>query len=274
LKNFNGKIIVITGAGSGMGRSMAIQLASAGATVLLSDKSEAGLNETKRLVEGANNICKTYIVDVGNKEEINAFAAKVLEEFKYIDVLINNAGMAIGEASLDEIPLEDFERLINVNMWGVINHTRTFLDVLKSRPEAAIVNTSSVFGLMGIPGQIPYCVSKYAVRGFTESLRLELIKTNVAVTCVHPGGIDTDIAKNGIHYKNKDLAVEHFKKMVITSADKAAAIIIKAIQKKSKRVMVGPDAKLVRLMTQTAPGLVDSFILKKKAELEAATSAG
>jgi short-subunit dehydrogenase len=130
-----------------------------------------------------------------------------------------------------------------------------------------------VFGLMGIPTQIPYCVSKFAVRGFTESLRLELIKTNVAVTCVHPGGIDTDIAKNGIHYKDKEQAVAHFKKMVITSSDKAASIIIKAIQKKSKRVMVGPDAKLVRIFTQLAPNMVDGYILKKRGEMEMARNA-
>ncbi len=256
-----------------MGRSLAVQLAQMGATVLLSDKNEAGLKETQKLVETGNKgRCKTYLVDVGNKEEITTFAQNVLAEFKYIDVLINNAGMAIGEANLNEIPLADFERLINVNLWGVILHTKAFLDILISRPEAAIVNTSSVFGLMGIPSQIPYCVSKYAVRGFTESLRLELNKTNVAVTCVHPGGIDTDIARNGIHYKNKEQAVEHFKNMVITSADKAASIIIKAIQKKSKRVMVGPDAKLVRLITQTAPGIMDRFVLKKKAELEKSQS--
>ena len=273
MKNFDGKIAVITGAGSGMGRSLAVQLAQMGATVLISDKSEAGLTETKRMIESDNKgLCKTYLVDVGKKEEIDAFAHQVLSEFKFIDVLINNAGMAIGEATLNEIPLTDFERLINVNMWGVIHHTKAFLEILLSRPEAAIVNTSSVFGLMGIPSQIPYCVSKYAVRGFTESLRLELIKTNVAVTCVHPGGIDTDIARNGIHYKNKDQAVEHFKKMVITSADKAASIIIKAIQKKSKRVMVGPDAKMIRFVTQAAPNLMEGYILKKKAEMEAARS--
>ena len=271
MKNFNQKIVVITGAGSGMGRSMALQLATAGATVLLSDKNEAGLNETRLQIEKVNKgQCKTYLVDVGKKDEIDVFAQKVLAEFKFIDVLINNAGMAIGEATLNEIPLTDFERLINVNMWGVIHHTRAFLDILISRPEAAIVNTSSVFGLMGIPSQIPYCVSKYAVRGFTESLRLELVKTNVAVTCVHPGGIDTDIARNGIHYKNKEQAVEHFKKLVITSSDKAASIIIKAIQKKSKRVMVGPDAKLIRFVSQAAPDLLEGYILRKKEELEQA----
>ena len=121
---------------------------------------------------------------------------------------------------------------------------------------------------MGIPGQIPYCISKYAVRGFTESLRLEMKGTNVAVTCIHPGGIDTNIVRNGIHYKNKELTIQEFKKLVITSSDKAASIIIKAIQKKSKRVMVGPDAKLIRLVTQLAPDMIDGYILKKKADFE------
>ena len=268
MKNFQQKIVVITGAGSGMGRSMAIQLAKMGARVLLSDKNEAALNETKALIEADKGLCKTYMVNVAERTQIEAFAKNVLDEFKYIDVLINNAGMAIGEATLNEIPLADFELLINVNLWGVVHHTRVFLDALKSRPEAAIANTSSVFGLMGIPGQIPYCISKFAVRGFTDSLRLELQDTNVAVTCIHPGGIDTNIVNNGIHYKDKELVAQEFKKLVITSSDKAAEIIIKAIQKKSKRVMVGPDAKLIRVMTQLAPTLVDSFILNKKAQME------
>ena len=251
-----------------MGRSMAIQLAQMGARVLLSDKNEAALNETKALIESAKGLCKTYVVNVAERSQIEAFANDVLVEFKFIDVLINNAGMAIGEATLNEIPLADFELLINVNMWGVIHHTRLFLDVLKSRPESAIANTSSVFGLMGIPGQIPYCISKFAVRGFTDSLRLELQDTNVAVTCIHPGGIDTNIVHNGIHYRDKDKVAEEFKKLVITSSDKAAEIIIKAIQKKSKRVMVGPDAKMVRFFSQLAPSLVDSYIMRKKAEME------
>ena len=261
--------MVITGAGSGMGRSMAVQLAQMGATVLISDINEVSLNETGKLIDAAGGKYKSYKVDVGVKSQIDAFAAQVLGEYKYIDVLINNAGIAIGEASLGEVPLEDFERLININLWGVIHHTQAFLNVLLSRPEAAIVNTSSVFGLMGIPSQVPYCTSKFAVRGFTDSLRLELSGTNVAVTCVHPGGIDTNIVRNGIHYNGKkDATVEQFKKLVMTSADKAAGIIIRAIQKKSKRVMVGPDAKLIRFMTQVAPTVVDGEILRRKKALD------
>jgi short-subunit dehydrogenase len=269
VKNFQQKIVVITGAGAGMGRSLAIQFAGRGATVILSDRNEATLLETKKLVEAAKGHAKTYKVDVGEKGQVYEFARKVLTEFKHIDVLINNAGMAIGQANLMEIPLEDFEQLINVNMWGVIHHTRAFLDVLVSRPEAAIVNTSSVFGLMGVPSQIPYCVSKFAVRGFTDSLRLELSGTNVSVTCVHPGGIDTDIVRNGIHYGGrKEATVEQFKKIVMTSSDKAASVIIRAIEKKSKRVMVGPDAKFIRFMTQLSPKLVDRSILKRKKALD------
>jgi NAD(P)-dependent dehydrogenase (short-subunit alcohol dehydrogenase family) len=269
VKNFQNKIIVITGAASGMGRAMAIQLAQRGATVLISDVNLARLNETRKIIEDNKGKVKTYLVDVGIKSQIDTFAQQVLEEYKYIDVLINNAGIAIGEATLNEIPLADFERLININLWGVIHHTKAFLDVLVGRPEAAIVNTSSVFGLMGIPGQIPYCISKFAVRGFTDSLRLELSDTKVSVTCVHPGGIDTNIVANGIHYKNKEEVVKLFhEKMAITSAEKAAAIIISAIERKAKRVMVGPDAKLIRFLTQLSPDIVDGAILNRKKKLD------
>jgi NAD(P)-dependent dehydrogenase (short-subunit alcohol dehydrogenase family) len=268
MKEFNQKIAVITGAGSGMGRSLAQQLAQRGATVLISDYNEAALAETSKLIADSGGKYKAYKVDVGVKEEVYAFAEKVLAEYGFIDLLINNAGIAIGEATLTEVPLADFERLININMWGVIHHTRAFIEVLLKRPEAAIVNTSSVFGLMGIPTQIPYCVSKYAVRGFTESLRLELNGTNVAVTCVHPGGIDTNIVRNGIHYNGKkEATVEQFKKLVMTSADKAASIIIRAIEKKSKRVMVGPDAKVIRFLTQLSPSTIDRQIIKRKKAL-------
>ncbi|MBS1619252.1 MAG: SDR family NAD(P)-dependent oxidoreductase [Bacteroidetes bacterium] len=266
MKSFKDKIAVITGAGSGMGRSLAVQMAAEGALVLLSDINEAGLAETRKLIGSGR--CKTYKVDVGDKEQVYAFAGQVLAEYGYIDVLINNAGIAIGEASLMEIPLEDFERLININLWGVIHHTRAFLDVMLTRPEAAIANTSSVFGLMGIPTQIPYCISKFAVRGFSDALRLELSGTNVSVTCIHPGGIDTNIVANGIHYNGKkDVTVEKFKELVMTSSDKAATIILNAIRRKAKRVMVGPDAKLIRVMTQLAPGVVDREILRRRANL-------
>jgi butyryl-CoA dehydrogenase len=267
MKNFNDKIIVITGAGSGMGRTLALQLAQRGAMVLLSDINVIGLAETEQLVQQQHGRCKSYKVDVGDKHQIETFVKAVLDEFKYIDVLINNAGMAIGKATFDEIPMEDFERLINVNLWGVIHHTKLFLPLLLTRPEAAIVNTSSVFGLFPVPSQVPYCVSKYAVRGFTETLRMELSGTNIAVTCVHPGGIKTNIVNNGIHYKDGDKIKAEFDKVAITSADKAANIIIRSIEKKAKRVMVGPDAKLIRLVSQLSPNLLDSFVLKRQQKM-------
>ncbi|MBS1683689.1 MAG: SDR family NAD(P)-dependent oxidoreductase [Bacteroidetes bacterium] len=266
MKSFKDKIVVITGGASGMGRSLAVQLAAEGATVLISDINESGLAGTRDLI-GAGR-CQIYKVDVGNRHEVYAFAKEVLDKYGYIDVLINNAGIAIGEARLMEIPLEDFERLININLWGVIHHTRAFLDVILTRPEAAIANTSSVFGLMGIPTQIPYCVSKFAVRGFSDSLRLELSDTNVAVTCIHPGGIDTNIVANGIHYNGKkEVTVEKFKELVMTSSDRAATIILNAIRRKAKRVMVGPDARVIRMMTQLAPGIVDREILRRRSNL-------
>lgn len=269
MKNFTDKIVVITGAGSGMGRTLALQLAQRGALVLLSDINVIGLAETEQLIQQQHGRCKSYKVDVGVKQEIEMFAKAVLDEFQYIDVLINNAGMAIGKATFDEIPMGDFERLINVNLWGVIHHTKLFLPVLLTRPEAAIVNTSSVFGLFPVPSQVPYCVSKYAVRGFTETLRMELNGTNIAVTCVHPGGIKTNIVNNGIHYKDGDKIKEEFDKVAITSAEKAAKIIVRAIEKKAKRVMVGPDAKLIRLVSQITPNLLDTFVLKRQKKINA-----
>jgi NADP-dependent 3-hydroxy acid dehydrogenase YdfG len=268
MHSFQNKIAVVTGAGSGMGRYMAIQLAQQSATVLMTDINESSLLETKQMLEADKGICKAYVVDAGDKSQIEAFAEKVLAEFKYIDVLINNAGISIGLATLNEIPLGDFERLMSINLWGVIHHTRVFLPTLLTRPEAAIVNVSSVFGLTGIPGQIPYCTAKFAVRGFTESLRLELSGTHVAVTCVHPGGIKTGIVTNGIHYKDKEAAAMKFDKNALTSAPKAAQIIIRAIKKKSKRVMVGPDAQLIRFFTQLAPGMVDRLALNMKKDFE------
>jgi NAD(P)-dependent dehydrogenase (short-subunit alcohol dehydrogenase family) len=269
MKDFKDKVIVITGAGSGMGRTLALQLAQRGALVLLSDINEAGLAETEQFLKKLQARYKCYKVDVGDREQITAFVKSVLDEFKYIDVLINNAGIAIGKANFDEIPMEDFERLINVNLWGVIYHTKAFLPVMLTRPEAAIVNTSSVFGLFPVPSQVPYCVSKYAVRGFTESLRLELSGTQVAVTCVHPGGIKTNIVNYGIHYTNADKIKADFDKMAITSAEKAASIIIRAIQKKAKRVMVGPDAKIMRLLSQLSPNLMDSFVMNRHQKINA-----
>ncbi|MBP6516307.1 MAG: SDR family NAD(P)-dependent oxidoreductase [Chitinophagales bacterium] len=269
MQNFKDKIIVITGAGSGMGRTLALQLAQRGALVLLSDIHEVGLAETEHLVQQQGGRCKSYKMDVGDKPQVEAFAKAVLDEFKFIDVLINNAGMAIGKASFDEIPMDDFERLINVNLWGVIQHTKLFLPSMLTRPEAAIVNTSSVFGLFPVPSQVPYCVSKYAVRGFTETLRMELNGTNVAVTCVHPGGIKTNIVNYGIHYNDGEKVKAEFDKVAITSAEKAASIIIRAIEKKAKRVMVGPDAKLIRFVSQLSPNLLDSFVLKRQQQLNA-----
>ncbi len=269
MKNFQDKIIVITGAGSGMGRTLALQLAQRGAIVLLSDIKEADLAETEQLVKQIQGRCKTYKVDVGDKPQVEAFAKVVLDEFKYIDVLINNAGMAIGKANFNDIPMDDFERLINVNLWGVIHHTKAFLPSMLTRPEAAIVNTSSVFGLFPVPSQVPYCVSKYAVRGFTETLRMELSGTNVAVTCVHPGGIKTNIVNFGIHYKDGEKVKAEFDRVALTTAEKAATIIIRAVEKKAKRVMVGPDAKLMRFVSQLSPNLLDSFVLKRQQKLNA-----
>src|SRR5208283_4410686 len=187
-------VAVITGAGSGMGRCLAQQLAGMGASLALSDVNEKGLAETRELLSGARGKITCHAVDVGKEEQVKRFAGAVEAEHGRASVLFNNAGVAL-LGNFEEISLEDFRWLMDVNFWGVIYGTHYFLPLLKKDKRAAVVNTSSLLGFVGAIGQSAYCASKFAVRGFTESLAHELKGTNVCVTCVHPGFVRTSIAK-------------------------------------------------------------------------------
>ena len=253
MKNLQGKKILITGAGSGMGRQLAYQLSAMGAKVFITDINPQTLNETAEAIKAKGGECRQYIVDSGNQQAIEEFAANYLRDEQYLDVLINNAGMAIGEVHLTEVKDEHLRRVVDVNMWGVVHFTRAFLPSLLSRPEASLVNFSSVFGLAGVKTQIPYTITKFAVRGLTEALRMELYNTNVTVTSVHPGGIATNIARNGIHYKNAEQSIARFDKMTRTTAEKAATIIINGIRTKKTKVLVGPDAYVIDWIVRLFP---------------------
>ena len=193
MKSFKNKIAVITGAGSGMGREMAYQLSDAGALVIISDKNKDTIAETATNIVNKGNQCEYFVVDVSDESAINNFVATVLDKHRYIDVLINNAGYALGTIDFNDLKVEDFRNIVDVNLWGVVLHTKGFIDSMLNRPEASIVNISSLFGLLGVKQQVAYCTTKFAVRGFTEALRMELEGTNITTTCVHPGGIDTNI---------------------------------------------------------------------------------
>ncbi len=271
MKNLDNKVAVITGAGSGMGKELAIQLAAKGAQVALNDWHEQNLLETLDLVKkkGGKGIAKRF--DVSNRKAVYAFAEEIINTFGQVDIVINNAGIALPATNIEDTTYEDFEKLIGINMWGVIYGSKAFLPHLQQRPEAALVNTSSVFGIMGYPTQGPYCTAKFAVKGFNEALRLELEleDSKVVVTSVHPGGIKTSIVTN-IEYKpgtvseeEKKEFVKNFDEMAPTTAEDAAAQIIKAIQKKKTRLLIGSDARFIDRMVRLLPTRYARFILKK-----------
>lgn len=263
MKNLKNKIAVVTGAASGIGRSLAMQFLNEGATVIACDINEAGLASLKSQTQNSDKLF-IHTVDTGSKEQIASFAKNVLEKFNYIDILINNAGISIGPYQFEQIKIEDYERIIDINLWGVIRTSKHFLPALISRPEAAIVNISSVFGLFGVPAQVPYCTTKYAVRGFSETLRTELSESAVAITTVHPGGIKTGIVTNGIFYDDtREELGKKFEEMAISTPEYAAKTIIEGIKAKKKRVFIGPDAKLIYFFSRFWPSALE-WVAKRR----------
>lgn len=266
MKSLRGKNVVITGAASGMGRELAILVAQRGGNLALCDVDEVGLAETRRRCELHGAKVFTSRVDVGKKEAIERFAADVARELGGADVLVNNAGVSLSE-TIAQMTDEDFRWLMDINFWGVVNGTRAFLPQLLSRPEAHVVTLSSVFGIIAVPTQSAYNASKFAVRGFTESLRQELEGTNVRVTCVHPGGIKTDIVKRGRHYTDPTGAkvdtaevARRFEKAASTTAAQAADTILAGILNDRPRVLIGPDAVVIDVMQRLFPVAYPAFI--------------
>lgn len=267
MKRFKDKIAVITGAGSGIGRALSIELAKKGAVLVLSDKNPDTLAETEKNVQALGADVHTYVVDVADEKAIYAFAGKVTDKFGYIDLLFNNAGYALGKITLQQVSIEDFKKIMEVNLWGVIHHTKAFLDVLLGRPEAALVNISSVFGIIGVAYQVPYCTTKFAVRGFTESLRMEMMGTNLEVYCVHPGGINTNIYRDAVHYERDAKLDERFQKMLErTSPEQAAKTILKGIEQKRGKILIGVDAEIIDRLARSLP-VAYTAIAKKVLDL-------
>ncbi|MFC6200181.1 SDR family NAD(P)-dependent oxidoreductase [Ponticaulis profundi] len=263
--DLNGKAVLITGAASGIGRQLAHQLAYKNASLILCDISEPGLRETiSMLPEG--RVLASEIVDVGDAAALSAFAKRLMTDQRRIDVLINNAGVAIA-GSFDGMSLDDFEWLMNINFWATVRLTKALLPHLKSQPIAQIVNLSSLFGLIAPPGQTAYCASKFAVRGFSESLRLELADTNVAVTQVHPGGIATNIANSArgtTEFGDDELASnkQRMNTFLTMPPERAACLIIRAIEKRQTRLLIGKDAKGGDLLQRLFPNSYGQKILR------------
>jgi len=254
----NNSVAVITGAASGIGRALAVRLAQEKiGGIAVCDVNESELIETAKIVESLGVSVSTHIADVSKLEQVQKFAGEVAAKHNRVTHLINNAGVALC-GSFEEISLEDFEWLMNINFWGVIYGTKVFLPILKQQEKAHIINISSVFGLVAPPGQSAYCASKFAVRGFTESLRHELDDTNISVSSVHPGGIKTNIANNSRVGENADKnikkkVVNFFDKASPTTAEQAADVIVSGIKRKNPRILIGSDARQINIIQRLFP---------------------
>src|SRR5690348_13204430 len=250
MKSLNNKVVVITGAGSGIGRALALNVAGKGARVAISDWNADGLAETVDLLKNAGAAeVKADQLDVSDKDAFIAYAADVKDHFGVVNVVINNAGVS-HSGPVTDMEYADFEWIVGVNFWGVVYGTREFLPHLIESGDGHLVNISSLFGLVSMPGQCTYNATKYAVRGFTESVREDMIAAghHVGVTCVHPGGIKTGIARNGrttAHEDHDKLAQVFDQKLARMSPDKAADIIVGAILANRPRQLVGIDAHAI-----------------------------
>ncbi|MBM4555322.1 SDR family NAD(P)-dependent oxidoreductase [Rhodococcus hoagii] len=249
MSEFAGKVCVITGAGSGIGRALALNLAGQGAKLALSDMDSVGLAETVRQVESLGADVKSDHLDVTQREAVLSYADAVVAHFGKVNQVYNNAGIAFhGEVERSEF--KDIERIMDVDFWGVVNGTKAFLPHVIASGDGHIVNVSSLFGLLSIPGQSAYNAAKFAVRGFTESLRQEMLiaKYPVKVTCVHPGGIKTAIARNATMPDGDDQATfaQFFdRRLARTTPEEAAKTITTGVRKGKPRVLIGADAKFL-----------------------------
>ncbi|MFL2560215.1 MAG: SDR family NAD(P)-dependent oxidoreductase [Gammaproteobacteria bacterium] len=274
MKNFKDKTAVITGAGSGMGRYLAILLAKDGADVVVCDVNEDTLNKTLEMLKQYNVSVSSHVLDVAIKEDIEALPGKVIEQHGKVDLVFNNAGVATG-GHFQDMDEKYWDWVMGVNFHGVVNSTRAFIPHMIDRPEAAIVNTSSIFGMVAVPGQSAYHATKFAVRGFTESLALEMADTNpnLQIHCVHPGHIGTNIA--GTARMDDQVAkkvIEDGKKSIFTwkpptsleemghefkqggmHPSKAAKIILSGVKKNKRRIFIGLDARLLDLSQRLFP---------------------
>ncbi len=258
---FRGAVAVVTGAGSGIGRALAQQLHSQGARLAMSDVDAAGLAQTAALLACADSAggasVRTDQLDVGDRAAVLAYAESVAAELGVINLVVNNAGVSHGGDVLG-MSFQDLERVMNVDFWGVVYGTKAFLPHLIASGHGHLVNISSLFGLVAVPSQSAYVAAKFAVRGFTESVRMEMLAAGhpVRVTCVHPGGVKTGIARNGTVNAGTERAgrTDFFdQKLARTSAGDAAAAILAGAARGRPRVLVGADAKFVHLVASLSP---------------------
>ncbi|WP_341303174.1 SDR family NAD(P)-dependent oxidoreductase [Pseudomonas sp. TMP25] len=271
MKSFKNKVAAITGAGSGIGRSLALALARQGCQLALSDVAAEGLAETAAQARTLGVKVSEHLVNVADREAVHAWAEQVVAEHGGVNAIFNNAGVAQG-GTVEGNDFADYEWVMNINFWGVVNGTKAFLPHIKASGSGHIVNISSIFGLFAQPGMSAYNASKFAVRGFTESLRQELDMADygISASCVHPGGIKTNIAKTArmntslanITGQEADKARQQFNDQLLrTTPEKAARTIIKGVLANKRRILIGPDAYVLDAMQRLLPSFYQRLVV-------------
>src|SRR5246500_427577 len=264
MEGFAGRVAAVTGAGSGIGQALALELARSGASVAISDVDTEGLAQTEEQLKAIGAPFRSDRLDVTEREAFQIYADQINKHFGKVNQIYNNAGIAF-TGDVEVSTYKDIERVMDVDFWGVVNGTKAFLPHLIASGDGPVVTISSLFGLFSVPGQAAYNSAKFAVRGFTEALRQEMILAGhpVKVTTVHPGGIKTNIARNATAAEglDKDDLAVLFDRLANTSPQRAARIILEAVRKNKARVLVGPDAKALDLMVRlTGSGYQGLFL--------------
>lgn len=276
MKTLSDRVAVVTGAGSGIGRALSGALAARGCRLAISDIDEAAVTAVAEQLRAGGAEVLGERLDVADREAVHAHAERVHGHYGAVHLVINNAGVSVG-ATVENISYEDFEWLMGINFWGVVHGTKAFLPFLKQAEEGHIVNISSVFGLIGMPAQCSYNAAKFAVRGFTECLRMELEIDGSRVSCtsVHPGGIKTNIARAArvdedalrLSGGDKEQMARRFEKMARTTPEQAAEVIVKGILQDRRRVLIGGDARFIDRMQRLLPTAYQRLIVKGQARL-------
>lgn len=265
MKTLKDKVVVITGAASGIGRALAVRLATEGANLALADNDLDGLTRTVEQCRAAG-IVKILRVDVSRREEMEAMAQDIAESFGCVDVVVNNAGVA-SLGRIQDLTYETLRWTLDINLWGVIYGTKAFLPYLLARTQANLVNVASVYGLIAVPAQAAYCTSKFAVRGFTEAVRQDLRGTGVAVTLVFPAGVRTPILKklridSSSPPEQQERARQRFEKALTSQPEEVAGAILQGIRRNAPRVLVGAYARRIDWLARSRPGSYDAVVAR------------
>ncbi len=277
MTEIKGKLAIVTGAASGIGRATAVELARRGAHLAISDLDRSGLAETAKRIEALGSGVTTYLLDVADRDAVYAFAQDIETSHGGADIVINNAGVA-QIARIDELTYDDFEWVMKIDFWGMVYGTKAFLPQLRAKGAGHIVNVSSLFGLVAVPSQAAYNSAKFAIRGFTEALRHEMKGTGIAVSCVHPGGIKTNIVRNARFLQStqatvREEAVSGFDRLARTTPERAGQVIVRGIERNKPRILIGADAKAIDWLQRLMPASYGKLLFRREAGALAGESA-